>query len=207
MPKDLEETPLNSNICVIDDKYVSEEKTTYYYKSTGKVLLDFHIEDANNEMLYKHKTSSFTGKSTLCDPNSNKVLFKFKSKTHLLKPNEIIITSMKDDKEIQTITCNFNDKFSFKCHKYEIEFFNMATEKKELIEIRCSTSFKDCSIYYGRKKENGVLICQFSSSKSCFSYDFKIVIVPGVDTLFILLIIIEILKCIKEEKDVIITTL
>ncbi|ORX47373.1 hypothetical protein BCR36DRAFT_584878 [Piromyces finnis] len=190
MTQCFEEPPLNNNICVIDDKYVSEEKTTFHYKSTGKVFIHFQVEDEKNIIWYK--LSGFTGERSLRDPKTNKVLFKFKSKTHLTKSNEIIITSMKDDKEIQTITCNSNVKSSLKCYICEIEFFNIATEKKELIEIQCSPLFNYCSIYYGRKKENGVLIGQFSSSKTLFNYDFKIDIAPGVDTLFILLLIIEI---------------
>ncbi|ORX47372.1 hypothetical protein BCR36DRAFT_371855 [Piromyces finnis] len=193
-----EETPLNNNICVINDKYISEKKNTFHYKSKGKIFAHFQIEDANKKVLYKHKISNFTGKSTLCDPITKKVLFKFKSDIHLTnKPYEIIITSMKDDKEIQTITCNCSFKPSLKGYNCEYEFFNMATEKKELIELRCSTLFSKCSFYYGRKKENGVLICQINTLKSCLNCDYKIDIAPGVDTLFMLMIFIETLMIIQ----------
>ncbi|ORX47375.1 hypothetical protein BCR36DRAFT_371858 [Piromyces finnis] len=168
-----EKTSLPNNICVIDDKYISEETTTFYYRPIGNFMTDYHVEDANNNELYKHKYNSITGNSALLDPETDEKVFEFKSVGHLTKPSEIVITSMKDDKEIEKIT---------------------STEKNEIIEVKTVPLYKECFIYYGRKKENGILICKFSSSKFLFSFDFKIDIIPGVDTLFILLIIIQVFR-------------
>ncbi|ORX47370.1 hypothetical protein BCR36DRAFT_584876 [Piromyces finnis] len=201
MTKDFEETSLPNNICVIDNDYVSEEKTTYYYKATGKFLLEHTIEDVSNMPLYKYEYNVLKGKAKYLDPKTNNVLYKCKFKTHLTKPNELIISRMKNDKEVNSITCNFSSKFSLKEFKYEIEFFNMATEKNELLEIECSAFYKNCSIYYGKKKENGILICQFSTLKNFYyKANFKIDVIPGVDSLFILMIIIQIYQNIQGRK-------
>ncbi|ORX47374.1 hypothetical protein BCR36DRAFT_97017 [Piromyces finnis] len=187
-----------NNIRVINDKYVYEKKTTFHYKP-GNFIFDFRVEDENNKMLYKHKYNGITGNSVLYDPKTDKKLFKFKVISHITKPNEIIITSMKDDKEMEKISCIQTVKPLFIKYKCEIEFFNKATKKNEIIEVRCPSFNKDCTVYYGREKENGILIGQFSS-KSFFGSDFKIDIMPGVDTLFILLIIIQVIRSVHARK-------
>jgi len=178
-----------NDICVIDNEYLSEESSTYYFKSTGKIGIKYHFEDANNKVLYKCQYKTLSGNFNFNHPKTDRPLVKIKGKFHFLKPNDIYITRFKNGKEIDTVSCNIKVNIKWSSYRYIIEFYNKATEKNEIIEVDCLGKYKDCTIYYGLKKEKGIPICKFDSSKYFLGIDFKIDISPRVDTLFMLVVI------------------
>ncbi|ORX84278.1 hypothetical protein BCR32DRAFT_291426 [Anaeromyces robustus] len=186
-------------ICAINHKYVSEDNTLYYLKSKGLIFYKYYIEDSKNQEIFNCKYGIFTG--SLEDPKTNKVLYKFNNKLHIGRPFELIISCFENDKEFNSIICKVKSKLAFLQFKYEVEFFNKALQKDEILEVNCSPQYKDCSIFYGRKDENGVLICKFDSSKFFTGVDFKIQISRKVDTIFILILVNAIYRLIQRQKS------
>jgi len=191
----------HNDICVIDEKYLSDENSIFYFKTIGKFLnYKFIFEDINHKLLYKCDYNGITGSIALNDPKTDRALLKMKNKIHLIKPNEIVISSFKNDKEISTVTCSYKSKITFSNSIYRITFFNKATEKEELIEVECNGTYSNCAIYYGKQKENGIKICTFESSKIFTGVDFKIEILPRIDSLFINCVIDHIYHLIQGKK-------
>ncbi|ORX84276.1 hypothetical protein BCR32DRAFT_326007 [Anaeromyces robustus] len=190
----------HNEICVLDPKYVLKNDSIYYFKKKKSLSSKMMLEDADHKEIYKCTYNNYSAQGFLKDPNEDVSLFKFKNILHFMKPNELIISSIKNDKETKELTCNVKIKSSLKEFKYQIEFFNKASKKNEILDVYCSSDYKECGIYYGKRRENGILICRFDSSKFFTGIDFKIEIGPNIDTMFIIIIVNYIFRHIEGRR-------
>jgi len=180
-----------NDIYVIDPKNINKKITTYYLNKHGFFKIKYYIQNSYNETIFKSTYSTSCNYGKLKNPKNDEVLYIFNNITHFLRPNELIISSFKNGRETVNDICKVRDNSIFTSLNYEIIFFNKATEKKELLQIEYSKKY--CRIYHG-----GVMICKFNFSYS-FTEDSKIEIAPNVDTLFILIIVIDIYRLVQRK--------
>ncbi|ORX84279.1 hypothetical protein BCR32DRAFT_277261 [Anaeromyces robustus] len=194
--------PINNEICVIDNKFISQDNSIYYLKTKGKFSFKFYIEDVNNNKLFKSTYENFPKCGYLKDPENDKVLYKFKNIHHFTKANELIIECFENDRIMETIICNVMPNNSLTRHRFIINFYNKAIKKNECLEVDCSKNFKDCNVFYGKRKENGILICKFDSSHHLMGFNFKIEIAPKIDVMFIIILLNYIFRIINGRNRV-----
>ncbi|ORX84277.1 hypothetical protein BCR32DRAFT_307001 [Anaeromyces robustus] len=177
-----------NEICVIDNKFVSSNKSIYYLSSING--FDLSLKDSQYKLLYICSYNSFTKNGSLKDSQNN-LVYTFKNKIHFFKSPEIFINCYNENQEKKQINLKFaSNSLILSGYNYTVEFYNKATESVETLEVNCSNKF-NCTIYH-----YGKLICKFNSPKT-INVDFKIEISPGVDTMFINILINSIYRYIQ----------
>jgi len=187
-------TPKN-DIYVLDNKFISDKNAVYYMEGNRPVRSKFYIKDNKGKELYVCQYQLFSD-GNFKDSKGNNIL-SFKIKDHLFsKQSELNIKYGEND---QNICCMLTRRIAFGYFKFYVEFYNKATERNEILDVQIKFNFKNCNIYYGKQKENGQLICSFSSPIK-LKYNFKIEIAPNVDHLFINALVFNLVQLIRTKK-------
>jgi len=95
------------------------------------------------------------------------------------------ILSEKEDKKELIIIKN---KITMSHHKYSIDYLNKATNKKELLNMKGSNTFRTSGIFYGSEKEGAPMICRICKIEKKPEYQFTVEIAPNVDNLIMIAI-------------------
>ncbi|KAG4084814.1 hypothetical protein H8356DRAFT_1317890 [Neocallimastix lanati (nom. inval.)] len=171
----------SNKLVVLDSTSIFQNSLNYEFFSSFKFgVSKFILKDDTGKELYIWSYQNFKRKGFLKD-SEGKEIFSFTIKSVLLGRDFIINKSDSDEQ----ITISLRTSPSFVNMKYEIEFFNKSTSKNEILYVNCKPGYRACTIYYGKKKEGGQLICNFERTHFIPKSVYKIEIVPGVDTIFI----------------------
>ncbi|ORX86183.1 hypothetical protein BCR32DRAFT_325071 [Anaeromyces robustus] len=184
---------LNNEICVLNNRYISNTKTIFYLNCLINARNQQYIitdENKNNLFLCNIYNSK---KCKLFDIN-NAELLQFHIKTTL------------DGLRLYVDNCNmyednlkikFLQRKSMKAIKYTIEYFNQYTGREEILDVNCTSNYFNIGIYYGKRKEGGSLICSINRPQ-VLSKNLIIEIAPDVDIMFMITIIFGIIELLLE---------
>ncbi|ORX52250.1 hypothetical protein BCR36DRAFT_582748 [Piromyces finnis] len=189
------------DVVAIDPKYVFD-KTTKLLLKEGLFSIsgdDFAIKDTSGKSYFKceGKTFSIRDKKFISDMEgnplfciSNAVLF-FKGKMKIYEGN----TTKK-------VIANIIPQTSIKSRKYVITYYNISTEKEEILNMKFDFYNHSCGIFCGKEKEGAPMICKIIKKVDAKRIltnkeNYYIEIAPNVDIAFMVALAI----CFDELKN------
>ncbi|KAG4089502.1 hypothetical protein H8356DRAFT_1007220 [Neocallimastix lanati (nom. inval.)] len=90
----------------------------------------------------------------------------------------------KEDKLIATLT----RKYSWKAKKYKVEYVNLLTQKKEILDMNLDKGYRTCGVFLGRESDTTPKICRMVAFKKEKNYGprYLVEISSGVDNMFMI---------------------
>jgi len=159
---------------------------------------DFKIKDENGVAYFKckGKAFSFRDKKVVYDLYDKPI---FNIQENLLFGHGQKVYAGKDT---STVLGSVHRRINLKNNKYEYSFTNLATNKQEVLDIKCDFFGCSCGIFYGKEKNGAPMICRITKTKKMLSlisnYDhYQITIAPGVDAALMVALTI----CFDEIKN------
>jgi len=180
----------NNKIVNFGDEYISKEPTTFTFHVMDS-FYKYEILDSNGNECFKAKHSRMTNYITLYDLNK-KPLATIKNGFNCQK----IFSDTEYDKEM---ACFKFRNTSTQLHKFNVEYFNKATKRSEILKINCSRSYRTIGVFDGKESEGAPMICRMDTkSLEYFSpyknFRYNIEIAPNVDVLYMISLFIFILR-------------
>lgn len=180
---------INNEINVLGNKSLSLPNE-FKLKQTKNITITnikFNLTDNLNNPFYTCEVKTFKDKFNICDNDGKKVAkFELIPKSGRNNDYELVINTNDLEKKFL-----IKQEYSVYKHKLEIEFVNEKTQEKEIIN---TLSFdRSCEIYYGRKREEGSLICYAVRNKAD-KQEYDVSISNNVDKTFITILLIAVIR-------------
>ncbi|KAL6611982.1 hypothetical protein LY90DRAFT_70504 [Neocallimastix californiae] len=89
-----------------------------------------------------------------------------------------------EDKLIASLT----RKYSWKAKKYKVEYVNLLTKKREILDMNLDKGYRTCGVFLGKEKETTPKICRMVAYKKEKNYGprYRLEISSGVDNMFMI---------------------
>jgi len=193
-------TSPSNEIIIIDRDYISKEPTYYTVNvRESSSTYEFEILDKDGKECYKCISKAISDTKLVCD-SKNQPLILIKEGATSIK----LLSEKNDIKEIAKIKF----KNSTKAHKYALEYFNIATQKEEVLNLNCSNTYRTNGVFYGREKEGAPMICRIcktpKESIKNLKNQFTIEIAPNVDSL--IMIVFALYISLRRQNDFIVNS-
>jgi len=203
MLKDYSSKPVQSPPCQIvgvEQRFVFQQPITLVLDEKRSFSGDdFKIKDENGVSYFKckGKALSLRDKKVIYDLYDNPILNI--QENLFYGSGQRIYAGKSTDKELGKLS---RKKLSIKKNKYEYTFTNLATNKVEVLDLKCDFFGCSCGIFYGKEKEGAPMICSITKTKKMLSfisnYDhYRITVAPGVDAALMVALTI----CFDELKN------
>lgn len=166
-------------VVLFDPSYVYEKSVALYieYVEGLKSPYFFIVKGTNDKEFFKcvYKTSKIFFYTMDGVP-----IFNYDNSSTPKK----IYAGETEDKLIASIT----KKYSWKAKKYKVEYVNLLTQKKEILDMNLDKGYRTCGIFLGREKENTPKICRMIAFKKEKNYGprYLVEISSGVDNMFMI---------------------
>ncbi|ORX63922.1 DUF567-domain-containing protein [Anaeromyces robustus] len=152
----------SNKIIITDERFCLQKPETFVLKEKFFSLSsdDFSIKDVNGVKYFKclGKAFSIQEKKVLYDLNNEPIL-NIREKVISLRGKMNIYEGKTENKVLLTI----KPKSPIFNRQILVNFYNKATGKDEIFEIKCDLFDFGCDIYYGKKKNGAPLICSIHS--------------------------------------------
>jgi len=178
----------DESICFIHHKYIFLERSIFHLHQTGGYRSMFSkskyaIKDSYGHLNYFCEFNKKGNKNFITNLQGQcLLLFDMINHSKSFKLN-LSSENFSSKKEV-SITL----RPSFKATKFSVEYFNLIMEREELLDVHIKNLSNVIEVYYGKKKEGGMLITKAKSIDSN-THNYTVAISPNVDTLFLLFII------------------
>ncbi|KAG4093662.1 hypothetical protein H8356DRAFT_1428650 [Neocallimastix lanati (nom. inval.)] len=171
------------SICVIDEKYVSKNRTFYKIENLAKYLSKINCNIYNN----KEKKIYHCEKDKFLDVEHN-TLFEYKVNSYLTSTDLNIFIPKSNNNNV-----TFKSKAGL---NIDINFFNKATNENTILKVKNHFLKSNIEIY----DENKSLIICSVKKDDMLGQNYTIEITEGIDTIFMLIVVIVLINVIKSKK-------
>ncbi len=192
----MEEKILKNPICIVDEKYVYPNQTKYSLKRQKIFSFKnkFTVKDeCKNKYIYVCELNQFNQHSSIKNMEDNNIV-RFDGS--FSPGHKSIVLYSGNSNTGKNINIKHHIGFS---SSYTFEIYNKITNRSEEFEVFCSSFSSEIKVYYGKKKEGGILICKAEKVKLAIPIHFKAVIESNVDTIFALTIIFYFIKLLQKN--------
>ena len=174
-----------NDIVALENRFVFQQPITLVINT--KLLSfssnDFTIKDTQGRDYFKCKGSSLniTNKKTLYDLYDLPLL-NIQNQLLTLKDKTDIYLGANSEQIVATI----KQKSFMNVNKYVLEFYNIANECVEFLDMKCDLMGSSCGIFYGKEKEGAPMISRISRKIDTTQIlspegNYYVEIAPGVD--------------------------
>jgi len=175
---------LQSPVVITEKRFCLDHPVTLILKEKILTLSgdDFNIKDTNDVSYFKckGKAFSFNDKKVLYDLNDEPIL-NISHKVFSASGKKTVYRGSNDTERLLSIV---NENI-FSKTKQTVTYKDLTTNKFETIEMKCDFFGFDCSIYKGRQKNGGPLLCRIhkkvDSKIFTSSENYVVEIQPNVD--------------------------
>jgi len=178
------ETPSES-ICLVHHKYIFSNRSLFHLYHTGGYQntlskSKYTIKDDEDRFKYFCEFNKKGNKHFITNLQGNcLLLFDMIKHSQSFKLN-LYSNDFSSKKEVSIAF-----KHSSKSTKLSLKYFNPITEREELLNVLINNLNNVIEVYYGKKKEGGLLIGK-AKTTDYNTNTYTVVISPNVDTIFLL---------------------